>query len=323
MTEKNQTRLPDESEDRLRAMLKQEETTYHCPDYFSAPQQTESSSKGLELKISRSPSALSVVEDCAKLVTDISLVDHSQSKKLLQPAVDPQLIPWRFHMCNWAYSVVDRLGHSRAVVASTFDLVDRYIAKIAATAASSSSSSSNTNKRQPYTMSCLNFQLLCMSAFYVAVKVNEPSDSIISLEVMVEMSRGIFSHQDLEEAEQALLEVLEWRISPPTAYNFLGELFHLWTTKKNTTTTKKQQSVLSQAWISRSYEIVEITVGDVVFLKHLSSQKALAAMMVAGSESGVPSKDLNAFCESLRWMVDINDDHFLPMYDELYSSPND
>mmetsp|Transcript_22005 Transcript_22005/g.32505 ORF Transcript_22005/g.32505 Transcript_22005/m.32505 type:complete len:301 (+) Transcript_22005:272-1174(+) len=297
----DQVQFLDESEDRLRAMLKQEETTYRCTDYLSAPHQPDSINEQ-ELKICRSPSALSVIEDCAKLVTDISLVDHSQRKKL-QPLVDPQLIPWRFQMCNWAYSVTDRLGYSRAVVAITFDLLDRYIAKTSA-----------GNEHQ-FTMSCFDFQLLCMAAFYLAVKVNEPSDSIVSLEVMVEMSRGIFSVEDLEVAEQELLEVLQWHISPPTAYDFLGELFDLW--------EKKNQEELCQAWVSRSYQIVEITIGDVAFLKHLSSQQALAAMLVAGSESGIPSKDLNDFCENVRWMVDIDDPNFLAIYDELYSSPKD
>lgn len=291
-----------ESVDRLRVMLKQQETSYRSLDYFSGPQQSGDLNKEEELTMFRSPSALSVVEECAKLVTDISLIDHS-GRSRLQPPVDPQLIPWRFQMCNWAYSVTDRLGYSHAIVATTFNIVDRYIAKIAA------------GSKVQVTMSSFDFQLICMSAFYIASKTNEMSDSIVSLEMMVEMSRGIFSVQNLVEAEQELLEVLDWRISPPTAYSFLGELFELW--------EEKYQKQAPEEWLSRSYRIVEITVGGAFFLKHLSSQQALAAMLVAGSESGESSRDLHDFCEEIRWIVDINDENFLAVYDELYSSPKD
>lgn len=445
--------VKDEILDRLNVMLQQEETTYHCEDYFSlschyqrkpesqqrllrlssssspSPSSSKKNDGGTEdeknqevssdissstvtksviekAKFFRSTSALSIVEECARLVTDMTLatrkkngcISRSNSTELAKtisednqeeeggtdtsrgaatPAVvvDPHTwVPWRFQMCHWAYTVANTFGFCRITVAIAFDLLDRYIAQRYCPSTSSIALSDrdhdNTDEKIITTagaMSCRDFQRLSMTAFYLAAKVNSRPESI-TIDDMVDMSRGMFTLHDFQQTEQAILEELSWRISPPTAYHFLGELFQLWEIKmkmkrKRSSSKRRKKSISSSCycstccptvtatattsaaaiqlsyWMTRSYQILEVALADAYFVKHMSSQLALAAMLVAGNDYGISRQDLDEFCDSfqeIRCIMDgykNDDDHrddnnsndheeqFSEIYDRLYSWP--
>jgi len=417
----------DEILDRVRVMLRQEETTYICVDYFSPSlhqkreqqhresqeQSTLSSSSLSQLssaekkkknqkakleksKIFRSPSALSIVEEFTKLMRGITLspeennnsvVSRSNSRELAEvnskdneeesytsspgrtkvsaSVVDPQAwIPWRFQMCNWAYSVANTFGFCRITVAIAFDLLDRYIAQRYCP-----STSGKATKTVVGPMSCRDFQQLSMTAFYLSAKVNTQHGSITLVD-MVDMSRGMFTLHDFQQTEQEMLHELSWRISPPTAYHYLGEFFQLWKMKarmkkrksssskrkkkKNSfptcycstcqpvitgTATTSAAAIQLSYWMASSYNFLEVALTDAYFVKHMPSQLALAAMLVAGSDCGISQQDLNEFCESFEEILyimdgykndDDNRDHensnsheenFSEIYDRLYSWP--
>jgi hypothetical protein len=59
------------------------------------------------------------------------------------------------------------------------------------------------------------FQLLAVSALYIAIKINE--QVIFSVEQCAEASRGMYTVEDIKAMERAILECLSWKVSAPTA----------------------------------------------------------------------------------------------------------
>eukprot|EP00548_Thalassiothrix_antarctica_P006942 CAMPEP_0194149706 /NCGR_PEP_ID=MMETSP0152-20130528/39461_1 /TAXON_ID=1049557 /ORGANISM="Thalassiothrix antarctica, Strain L6-D1" /LENGTH=321 /DNA_ID=CAMNT_0038852105 /DNA_START=40 /DNA_END=1005 /DNA_ORIENTATION=- len=308
----NQRRRCHEASDRFKAMLRQEATTaYKCRDYFS--QSTQDSSRRTSYSNFHPTCAL---HEDSGAVSDLPYTEEMNVPLVMSspndvrsrmhpeygstttnvivpkaPSIDTNLIPWRSQMCSWAYTVVGTFGCHRSVVAIAFNLLDRYLGKIC---------SSN------YHVTRDDFQLFCMTAFFLAVKVNGRSDQFIYLSSMADMSRGFFSTLDFQETELHMMEVLEWRLSPPTACCFLTEFWKQWKGKP-----------LTFNWVSRSRAILEISVADAFFVQHKSSQLALASILVAGKEIGMLTKELDQFCLDVRNIVDINNENFRAILDHL------
>lgn len=298
-----------ETVDGLKVMLRQEEHLYSCPDYF-APDYCTRNTRAKQ----STATPLHVVDDeCAKLVADLSFADPAKTQKEISSPNDvrsrveqtksPESVValpkvttdslvisnWRLQMCNWAYTVVDTFGFSRTAVALAFDLLDRYLAKECLT---------------EITITRQDFQLLAMTALYLAVKLHESGDKLC-LVTLIDMSRGYFSLRDFEDAELDILESLEWRVSPPTANCFLVELWKL------------HPNDAADKWISRSHDLLELSVSDAYFVPHKASQLALAAMLVTGKKYRVPQEKMDQFCDTIKDIVDANDDNFKDIYEHL------
>ena len=126
--------------ERIDALLLQEQTyccpNYLAPDYFASTEQTP-------------PTPLRIIEECAKLVTDLSLepppnfhrvqspssivsasfVDSSSYSKFPQDMHQTCLMTWRRQMASWAFTAVDTFGLDRELVAVAFDMLDRYLSR--------------------------------------------------------------------------------------------------------------------------------------------------------------------------------------------------
>ena len=59
------------------------------------------------------------------------------------------------------------------------------------------------------------FQLLAVSALYIAIKINKKA--IYSSEMFAEATHGMYTREEIEAMERAILECLSWRITTPTA----------------------------------------------------------------------------------------------------------
>jgi hypothetical protein len=59
------------------------------------------------------------------------------------------------------------------------------------------------------------FQLLAVVALYIAIKINE--QVIFSVEQCAEATHGMYTIEDIEAMERAILECLSWKVSGPTA----------------------------------------------------------------------------------------------------------
>jgi len=59
------------------------------------------------------------------------------------------------------------------------------------------------------------FQLLAVSALYIAIKINE--QVIFSAEKFAEATQGVYTAEEIEAMERAILDCLAWKVSAPTA----------------------------------------------------------------------------------------------------------
>ncbi|EED95560.1 predicted protein [Thalassiosira pseudonana CCMP1335] len=119
----------------------------------------------------------------------------------------------RRKIVDWCYSVVDHCQFNRETVAIAMEMVDRFLSKPSLIA-----SRALRSHRE--------YQLLAMSALYLAIKLNERV--AFGSEYFSMMSNGAYATEEIEEMETTLLQGLAWRVNGPTsrqiAYHFLSLL---------------------------------------------------------------------------------------------------
>jgi len=106
----------------------------------------------------------------------------------------------RTKIVDWCYVLVDHCQFSREVVATAMDMVDRFL--------SMPSITTDTALRDPN-----YFQLLTITALYVAIKVNERV--ALSSDLLAELCRGVYTVEEIEDMERTLLNGLSWRCNAP------------------------------------------------------------------------------------------------------------
>jgi Cyclin, N-terminal domain len=94
---------------------------------------------------------------------------------------------WREKICEWSYQVIDHFDFSREVVSVSIHYLDRFLAK------------AQVDKKL--------FQLVAMTALYLAIKIYEPGTLCMSS--MIELSRGYFSPAQMVEMEMAILKYVD------------------------------------------------------------------------------------------------------------------
>jgi len=119
----------------------------------------------------------------------------------------------RAQIVDWCYSLIDLCQLARSNVAVAMSIADRFM--------------SNPNQLlicqfTPYLFSPQEimynramFQLLAVSALYIAIKINE--QIIFSVEQCAEATHGMYTVEEIEAMERSILECLEWKVSAPTA----------------------------------------------------------------------------------------------------------
>jgi len=141
---------------------------------------------------------------------------------------DTMFAEWRSKICDWSYRVVDHFGYDRELVAAAMNCFDRYLVH---TSASSGGTSKCIESR--------TYQLAAMTSLYVAAKlhadrsernqddVTTTKKKLLRITSFVQLSRDQFSSRDIAAMEQHLLEVLGWRVNPPTPILFVGHLLRI------------------------------------------------------------------------------------------------
>ena len=109
----------------------------------------------------------------------------------------------RMALVDWCYGVVDHCQYSRETVASAMDMVDRFLSI-------PSNSTADKALRSPNLL-----QLLVVTALYVAIKLNERV--IMSSSLFAEITRYVYTVEEIEDMERTLLSGLSWRFCAPTA----------------------------------------------------------------------------------------------------------
>lgn len=107
-------------------------------------------------------------------------------------------------MADWTFKVVDRCLFSRETASIAMNILDRFLATEAGVSALK-------NRHL--------FQLASMTSMYTAIKVHE--SEALQPETIMQLSRGLFTVQDIEKMEATILFATNWRVNPPTPLIFI------------------------------------------------------------------------------------------------------
>jgi hypothetical protein len=113
----------------------------------------------------------------------------------------------RDKMCEWSYQIVDFCKFHRESVDIAMNYLDRFLLTKYGEAA--------LHDRNVY-------QLVAMTCLYSAIKIHERQ--ALSPTVVSQLSRGVYSAQQIADTEVTLLHALQWQLHPPTAFSFVREL---------------------------------------------------------------------------------------------------
>lgn len=143
--------------------------------------------------------------------------------------LEPVNEKWRRTLCEWAYEVVDHFKFDREVVFIALDYLDRFVSKWA------KDNESHLPKRE--------YQLIAVTAIYMALKIHGEMDSIESprrklrIDAFFELSRKQFNVEIIEKTERLMLQALDWNINPPTALKFITVFLSLCPSWKSATSS--------------------------------------------------------------------------------------
>jgi hypothetical protein len=113
---------------------------------------------------------------------------------------------WRQKIVEWSFSVVDHCSLRRdSVLVATYYL-DVCVMK------------GVIKSRE-------EFQLAAMTALQLAIKLYD--STMVKLDSMVKLGRGLFSEKDVIAMEEKILRALDWHVHPPTPVCFLRQFLRL------------------------------------------------------------------------------------------------
>jgi Cyclin, N-terminal domain/Cyclin, C-terminal domain len=203
---------------------------------------------------------------------------------------------WRQRIIEWMYGVVDHCALRRdSVAVATFYLdlcVERGLIK----------------SRQ-------EFQLSAMTALQLAIKLYD--STMVKLDSMVKLGRGLFTEEDVIEMESKMLAVLKWQVHPPTPACFLRQFLRL---------LPAQMAASSRYMIAEVTRFIsEISVCLYKFIKYPPSTVAYAGILIAMDRLDnltLPHWQRCQVYEIMRGVAGLDNQSFLvqEVVDQLYHS---
>lgn len=139
---------------------------------------------------------------------------------------------------------------SREIVAVSMSMLDRFCMRTA-----------NLSKK--------HFQLAAMSTLFMSIKLDEPNP--MSLQSLVQLSKGCFQPKHVKMMEGVVLERLDWLTTPVTANVFVRHFLFFLSTDEMTILNVLEVSVF----------LTELSVCDSFFISHKASTIALACILLA------------------------------------------
>lgn len=165
-------------------------------------------------------------------------------------------------MLQWSYNVVDFFSLERETAGIALSYSDRFL--------------QTKELGLEYLVDTEKYQLLCIAALYVAIKIHEPAS--LTPQAFVEIGRGQYTVQQLEDMEKKLLKALEWRVNPPTSLEFVRNYLELIPSSQLSKSTKATVYVLARAQTERAlsdYSLLSVEAARIAFA---SVQNALDAL---------------------------------------------
>ena len=187
-------------------------------------------------------------------------VGESEPKQTLltQPEV-MRYLRWRRPMVVWIYRMAEACKFSMESAEIATLLLDRYV---------------STN---PVLMlDSSGYQLSCMACLYTVCKINEPI--CVSSKQMERLSGSMYTFEQIQVAEFAILQALEWKMNPPTSIAFARALLDTVPNLEEEfgITDNHKQGILISVEIQ-----VQHAMAEELFLPILASEIALAAVFNA------------------------------------------
>ena len=213
-------------------------------------------------------------------------------------------------MFDWSVAVIQSFQFPREVVAIAFDILDRYVASECREVAKElqkqqqQQSSLSSPSYNDMSLTREDFQLFAMVSLYMAIKMTA-SYQKMSVNVLIDMSRGFYSAHDILSTEREILMSLDWHVNPPTimAYcKLYTSLFH----------SDAFQSTPSLALnLEASCQVLsELALTDTYFLSKSNATVALAVILLSGRREGIPLVEMQQFMDTLENSEEENcDDH--------------
>ncbi len=164
----------------------------------------------------------------------------------------------RSSIVEWCYKLCDHCQINRETVEIAMDMVDRFLYK------------TPRSITRHFLQDREKYQLLALSAMYIASKLNEPNP--FDSELIASTSQGMYAKEEVEAIELVLLHGLRWRTSAPTSIQFANHILSL---------IRAQVNIDKQTWAYIQDEVkyhTECAVTHTYFTKTLSSNIALAAI---------------------------------------------
>ena len=145
------------------------------------------------------------------------------SRRSQRKAVTPTS---RGKIVQWLYDCVDYLELQRECVAIAMSYVDRFMST--ASPINGKSLPKALHKKVAESKSDATvYQLLALSALFLAAKQSSKVSPVNNARVLVRVSHGSYSVQEIIEMESTLLSVLDWRLCGPTASSISYHLIAL------------------------------------------------------------------------------------------------
>ena len=203
---------------------------------------------------------------------------------------------------EWCYNLADHCQLNRETAAIAIDMVDRLIAIDMVDRFFSKKPSSLTRL---FLQDREKYQLLALSAFYIAIKINEPV--AFDSDLVAAISQGMYSKEEVETTELLLLHGLRWRMCAPTSVQFANHILSL---------ILPQVDIQESTWGFILDEVkyqTECAVKHSFFTKTLSSNIAIAAIFNAIQQ--IDRQDRRAILHSL--VLIMSNEDFAPPSDLL------
>ena len=191
----------------------------------------------------------------------------------------------RTKMIDWAYTVVDSCDFSRSNVFVATSNLDRYLSTEAGVKA--------LQDRK-------EFQLLCMTSIYSAIKINEVET--LTPQGMAHVSRGDYTAEEIEACELNMLTALNWHVNPPSTSAFVEQyvaLLRLMLQEQYSGVAFQDHQELSKRIFDNASVQVELASREHKFVGVSASKIALVAVLNAMTSVKVDDNIKHRLCAKL------------------------
>mmetsp|Transcript_9907 Transcript_9907/g.13847 ORF Transcript_9907/g.13847 Transcript_9907/m.13847 type:complete len:317 (-) Transcript_9907:252-1202(-) len=196
----------------------------------------------------------------------------------------------RQKICEWSFDVVDHFGYQREAAVLSTCYFDRF-------------ASISQVKGDP--LSPRRFQLAAVASLLIAVKVDgmrEIQSGKITISMLVTLSRGRYSFQEIQQMEREILNVLQWKLNPPTTIRFISQLAQFFPAFGNSSSRTSHDIYLNILEMANYFAELSVCVPELA-IEHKPSAIAFACLLSAINLTDTSSLPYG-FCQSFKDSVE-------------------